>query len=180
MFTLAILSIVLGAILALIIYIVIEKRSTFVLYSPIYAPIAAFFLPGLIIALIVVSIQLIIPNVSHPSSIDTPSKYTNQNYYIDSNANLYVDQNGNMQLVTKPKEQLIQYNELAKSPSVEFKTTKTLTTNMSNWIPFYFESKTKTSISKIILPKSALTGHLTRVNVLNTSQSDSVDLTLSN
>lgn len=180
MFTLAILSIVLGAILSLIIYIVIERRSTFESYSPIPAPFAAFFLPGLIIALIILSIQLIIPKVSHPSNIATPAKYTNQNYYIDSNANLYVDQNGNMQLVAKPKEQLIQYNELAKLPSVEFKTTKTLTTNMSNWIPFYFESKTKTSISRIILPKSALTEKLTKVNVVNQGQADSVDLSLTN
>lgn len=178
MITLAIISIVIGAILALIIYIVIEKRSTFEVYSPISAPLAAFFLPGLIIAFIGLTIQFIIPNVSHPSSIDTPSKYTNQNYYIDSNANLYVDQNGNMQLVAKSKEQLIQYNELAKSASVEFKTTKTLTTNMSNWIPFYFESKTKTSISKIILPKSALTEKLTKVDVVNQTQSDSVDISL--
>lgn len=83
-----------------------------------------------------------------------------------------------MQFATKPKEKLIQYNELAKSPSVEFKTTKTLTTNMSNWIPFHFESKTKTSISRIILPKSALTEKLTKVNVLNAGQSDSSNLTL--
>lgn len=180
MFTLIILFIVLGAILALISYVVEDEAGMIGAYSPIPKPLAAFLIPGLIMVIIVVTIQLIIINVSHPSNIATPAKYTNQNYYIDSNANLYVDQNENIQLVTKPKEQLIQYNELAKSPSVEFKTTKTLTPNMSNWIPFYFESKTKTSISKIILPKSALTENLTKVNVLNQAQSDSSDLSLSN
>ena len=76
------------------------------------------------------------------------------------------------------QKQLIQYNDLAKSASVEFKTTKTLTADMSDWIPFYFESKTKTSISKITLPKAALTEKLTKVTVLNSSQSDVSDLSL--
>lgn len=176
MFTLTILSIIIGAILALIAYIV-EESSNFESYSPIPKPFAAFLIPVLIMVLIVSGSKIIILQVSHPSNIATPTKYTNQNYYIDSNANIYVDQNGNMQFVAKSKEQLIQYNELAKSPSIEFKTTKTLTTNMSNWIPFYFESKTKTSISKIILPKSALTKKLTKVDVVNPIQ-DSTDLTL--
>lgn len=177
MFTLIILSIVIGAILALISYVVDDQPGMVGAYSPFSKPFAAFLIPVVTIILIVVSIQIIIINVSHPSNIATPAKYTNQNYYIDSNANLYVDQNGNIQLVTKPKEQLIQYNKLAKSPSVEFKTTKTLTANMSNWIPFYFESKTKTSISRIILPKSVLNQKLTKVDVVNPIQ-DSTDLTL--
>ncbi len=178
MFTLAILCLSVGSILALIFSVVNE--SGIESYSPIPRPFAAFILPWAIVGLIVSGSQIIIPEISHPSNIATPAKYTNQHYYIDSNANIYVDKNGSMQLVEKPKKQLIQYNELAKSASIEFKTTKTLTTNMSNWIPFYFESKTKTSISKVILPKSALTEKLTKVNVLNQAQSDSSDLTLSN
>ena len=178
MYTLAILCLIIGAILALIVSVLNE--SGIGSYSPIPRPFAAFILPGLIIGVIVAGSQIIIPEISHPSNIATPTKYTNQHYYIDSKANLYVEQNGNMQFVTKPKEKLIQYNELAKSPSVEFKTTKTLTTNMSNWIPFYYKSIKETHISEIILPKSALTEKLTKVNVLNTGQSDSSDLTLSN
>lgn len=177
MFTLIILSIIFGAILALISYVVEDEPGMVGAYSPIPKPFAGFLIPGLIMGLIASGSQIIISNVSHPSNIATPTKYTNQNYYIDSNANIYVDQNGNMQFVAKSKEQLIQYNELAKSPSIEFKTTKTLTTNMSNWIPFYFESKTKTSISRIILPKSVLNQKLTKVDVVNPIQ-DSTDLTL--
>ena len=68
--------------------------------------------------------EIVIQVASHPSTIATPAKYTNQNYYIDTNDNLYVDHNGKMQFVEKPEQQLIQYNELAKSAIVEFKTTK--------------------------------------------------------
>lgn len=142
-----------------------------------FPPYTVFFLPGIIITVIVIIVLTIIPEVSHPSNVATPAKYTNQTYYIDPDDNLYVDHNGDMQFIEKPKKQLIRYNELAKSATVEFKTTKKLSANMSNWIPFYFESKTKTSISKITLPKAALTGKLTKVTVLNNSQSAS-DLSL--
>ena len=168
MITLLILSLVIGAIVALIKRNTVEDGSLF----------AIFLLPFMITNVIIVVTMFVIPEVSHPSNVATPAKYTNQNYYIDINDNLYVDKNGEMQFVEKPKKQLIRYNELAKSATVEFKTTKTLNDNMSIWIPFYFESKTKTSISKITLPKAALTEKLTRVHVLNTSQSDASDLSL--
>ena len=160
MITLLILSLVFGAILALIKRNTVEDGLLF----------AIFLLPFMITNVIVSVTEVVIQVASHPSTIDTPAKYTNQNYYIDINDNLYVDHNGNMQFVKKPEKQLIQYNELAKSATVEFKTTKTLNDNMSIWIPFYFESKTKTSISKITLPKAALTEKLTKVTVLNSSQ----------
>lgn len=169
MITLLILSLVFGAILALINRDTVEDDALF----------AVLLLPFLITTIIIAVTMLITPEVLHPSTVDTPAKY-NQTYYIDPDGNLYVDKNGEMQFVEKPKKQLIRYNELAKSATVEFKTTKTLNDTMSLWIPFYFESKTKTSISKITLPKAALTEKLTKVRVLNTSQSDASDLSLSN
>ena len=168
MYTLLILSLVFGAILALIKRNTVEDGLLF----------AIFLLPFMITNVIVSVTEVVVQVASHPSTIATPAKYTNQNYYIDINDNLYVDHNGNMQFVKKPEKQLIQYNELAKSATVEFKTTKTLNDNMSIWIPFYFESKTKTSISKITLPKAALTEKLTKVTVLNSSQSDASDLSV--
>ena len=159
MITLLILSLVIGAILI--------KRNT-VKDGSLFA---VFLLPFMITNVIIAVTETGIQVASHPSTIATPAKY-NQNYYIDINDNLYADHNGNMQFVEKPEQQLIQYNELAKSATVEFKTTKTLNDNMSLWIPFYFESKTKTSISKITLPKAALTEKLTKVDVLNQDQLD--------
>lgn len=170
MITLLILSVVIGAIIALIKRNTVEGDALF----------AVFLLPFMITNVIIAVTLFVIPEVSHPSNVATPAKYTNQNYYIDPDDNLYIDKNGDMQFVEKPKKQLIRYNELAKSATVEFKTTKTLNNTMSIWIPFYFESKTKTSISKITLPKAVLTGKLTKVTVLNSSQSDSRDLSLSN
>lgn len=102
MFTLAILCLIVGVILALIVSVVNE--SGIESYSPIPRPVAAFILPGAILGLIVSGSQIIISEISHPSNIATPAKYTNQHYYIDSKANLYVEQNGNMQLVEKPKK----------------------------------------------------------------------------
>ena len=46
------------------------------------------------------------------------------------------------------------------------------------WILFYFELETKSSTSKVILPKAELTEKLSKVDVLNNSQSDSSDLSL--
>ena len=153
MITLLILSLVIGAILI--------KRNT-VEDGSLFA---VFLLPFMITNVIIAVTEFGIQVASHPSTIATPAKY-NQNYYIDPDGNLYVDKNGDIQFVEKPEQQLIQYNELAKSATVEFKTTKTLNDNMSIWIPFYFESETKTSISKITLPKAVLTGKLTKVTVL--------------
>ena len=167
MITLLILSLVIGAKVALIKRNTVKDGSLF----------AIFLLPFMITNVIIAVTEVVIQVASHPSTIATPAKY-NQNYYIDPDGNLYVDKNRDMRFVEKPKKQLIRYNELAKSATVEFKTTKTLNDNMSIWIPFYFESKTKTSISKITLPKAALTEKLTRVHVLNQAQLDTSDLSL--
>lgn len=168
MITLLILSVVIGAIIAI-------KRNT----VEGDALFAVCVLPFAITNVIIAVTEIVIPEVLHPANVATPAKYTNQNYYIDPDGNLYVDKNGEMQFVEKPKKQLIRYNDLAKSATVEFKTTKTLNDTMSLWIPFYFESQTKTSISKITLPKAALTEKLTKVTVLNQAQLDTSDLTLS-
>lgn len=156
MITLQILSLVIGAIVALIKRNNVEDGALF----------AIFLLPFMITNVIIAVTMFVIPEVLHPTNVATPAKYTNQNYYIDPDDNLYVDHNGKMQFVEKPEQQLIQYNELAKSATVEFKTTKKLSANMSKWIPLHFESETKTSVSKVILPKSTLTGKLTKVTVL--------------
>ena len=101
----------------------VRKRG-FVTYSLNPVSIGVSFLPVIIMIVIVSVTEIVIQVASHPSTIATPAKYTNQNYYIDTNDNLYVDHNGKMQFVEKPEQQLIQYNELAKSATVEFKTTK--------------------------------------------------------
>ncbi len=110
-----------------------------------------------------------------PQEIATPARYTNKSYYIDNNKQLYIQQND----TTKPFGgnilSKIEYKDSVKTPSIQFKTIQK-SDGFDDWIPFYFKLKTKTSISKIILPKSALTQKLTKVDVLN--QSDSSDLTL--
>lgn len=122
--------------------------------------------------------SLITKQVSKPTEIATSAKYTNQTYYISNNERLYIQQND----ATKPFggdiSSKIEYKESAKEPSIEFKTIKSLD-DYDNWIPFKYKEKVKTSISKVIMPKAALTGNLTKVNVLNTNQSESTDLSLS-
>lgn len=140
-----------------------------------------FLYIGAIIAgvctILLVCSNLITKQVFKPTVIATPAKYTNQTYYISNNERLYIQQND----VTKPFggdiSSKIVYKESTKEPSIEFRTVKSLG-DFDKWIPFKFKKEVKTSISKVILPKSALTGNLTKVNVLNTNQSESVDTSL--
>ena len=123
--------------------------------------------------------NLIAKEVSKPTEVATPAKYTNQTYYISNNERLYIQQNDTTKPFGEDISSKIEYKESAKEPSIEFKTIKSLGDN-DDWIPFKYKHNVKTSISKVILPKSALTEKLTKVNVLNQTQSDSTDLTFSN
>lgn len=137
---------------------------------------------GAVIALIgaiLFMVALIPPEMSKPTDVATPDKYTNQTYYIDKTNRLYIQENDTTKPFGGDISSKIEYKESAKEPSIEFKTTKSLG-DSDNWIPFKYKHNIKTSISKVILPKSALTGNLTKVTVLNTNQSESTDLSLSN
>ena len=111
--------------------------------------------------------------------VATPAKYTNQTYYIDNSNRLYIQQNDD---TTKQFggdiSSKIEYSAKSKEPSIKFKTVK-IKGDPDDWIPFKHKEEFKTSVSKVILPKSDLTGKLTKVTVLNNSQSAS-DLSLSN
>ena len=120
---------------------------------------------------------LITKQVSQPTEITTPGKYTSQTYYIDNSKRLYIQQNDTTKPFGGDISSKIEYKDSAKEPSIEFKTIKSFG-DLDLWIPSKYKEEFKTSISKVILPKSALTEKLTKVNVLN--QSDSNDLTLIN
>ena len=111
--------------------------------------------------------------------VATPAKYVNQTYYINNSNRLYIQQNDTTKSFGGDISSKIEYKDSAKEPSIEFKTIKSVG-DPDDWVPFKHKEVFKTSISKIILPKSALTGNLTKVTVLNSSQSDSSDLSLSN
>lgn len=112
-----------------------------------------------------------------PQEIATPAKYTNQSYYIDNTKHLYIQQNDTTKPFGGDISSKIEYKDSAKTPSIQFKTIQK-SDDYDNWIPFKRTVKTNTSISKVILPKSALTGDLTKVKVMNSIQSDSDDLDL--
>lgn len=109
--------------------------------------------------------------------VATPAKYTSQTYYIDNSKRLYIQQND----ITKPFggdiSSKIEYSASAKEPAIEFKTIKSVGA-ADAWIPFKHKEVFKTSVSKVILPKSALTGNLTKVTILNSSQSDASNLSV--
>ena len=137
------------------------------------------FLGGLVIVA-GLSCGIININMSEASKgveVATSAKYTNQTYYIDDSKRLYIQQND----VTKPFGEdissKIEYSASAKEPAIEFKTIKSVG-DADAWIPFKHKEVFKTSVSKVILPKAALTGNLTKVTVLNSSQSDASDLSL--
>jgi len=132
-----------------------------------------------LILTILLMVTLIPPLLSKPTEIATPGKYTSQTYYIDNSKQLYIQQNDTTKPFGGDISSKIEYKDSAKEPSIEFKTIKSADDN-DDWIPFKYNHNVKTSISKVILPKSALTDKLTKVNVLNQTQSDSTDLTLSN
>lgn len=101
--------------------------------------------------------------------VATPAKYTNQTYYIDNSKRLYIQQNDTTKPFGGDMSSKIEYKDSAKEPAIEFKTIKSVG-DPDDWVPFKHKEVFKTSISKIILPKSALTGNLTKVTVLNSSQ----------
>lgn len=116
--------------------------------------------------------------INTPQEIATPAKYTNQTYYIDNTKQLYIQQNDTTKPFSGDISSKIEYKESAKEPSIEFKSTKTFG-DYDHWTPFKRKEEVKTSISKVILPKSDLNSNLTKVNVINTNQSESTDLSLS-
>lgn len=128
-------------------------------------------------------VSIIVLNVldvtSTPQEIATPAKYTNQSYYIDNTKQIYIQQNDTTKPFGGNISSKIEYKDSVKTPSIQFKTIQK-SDGYDNWIPFMRKVKTKTSISKVILPKSALTGNLTKVMVMNSIQSDSDDLDLVN
>ena len=135
---------------------------------------------GVMVAIVVGTAVLLQFNLQSFKSktVETPDKYTNQTYYIDNNNRLYIEQNGITKNFGGDINSKIEYQDWAKSPSIQFETTTKINSDKPDyWIPFKYKTETKTSIAKIILPKSALTQKLTKVDVAN--QPDSVDLTLS-
>ena len=131
------------------------------------------FLLGFICAVININMS----EASKGVEVATPAKYTNQTYYIDNSKHLYIQQNDTTKPFGEDVSSKIEYKDSAKEPAIEFKTIKSVGA-ADNWVPFKHKDVFKTSISKIILPKSALTGNLTKVTVLNSSQSDSSNLSL--
>lgn len=112
--------------------------------------------------------------------VATPERYISQTYYIDSSNHLYVDKNDSTKSFGEDVSNKIEYKGSIKSPTIQFKTVK-VKDQPDHWIPFKIKYNTKTSVAKIILPKSALTEKMTKVEVKNVSNvSDSDDLNLAN
>ena len=132
--------------------------------------------PGCFLTIAVILTSMIIGDVTKTKQVETPSQYTQQQYYIDKSNQIYINSQGLTRKVETFSANIV-YSDNATQPSIKFESTKTLTNEMSTWIPFYYKSIKETHISEIILPKSNLTEKLTKVDVVN--QSDSVDLTLS-
>ena len=131
-----------------------------------------------IIGIFMLLVQGLWMNTIKTVKVATPEKFISQTYYIDSSNHLYIDQNDSTKSFGGDVSNKIEYKGSIKSPSIEFKTVKS-PVKVNMWIPFNIKYKTKTSISKIILPKSALTEKLTKVEVKNASNvSDSDDLNL--
>ena len=109
--------------------------------------------------------------------VATPVKFTSQTYYIDDSKRLYIQQNDTTKPFDEDVSSKIEYKDSAKEPAIEFKTIKSIG-DADAWIPFKHKEVFKTSVSKVILPKSALTGNLTKVTILNSSQSDASNLSV--
>lgn len=93
-----------------------------------------------------------------------PEKYVNQTYYIE-HKQLYVQKNDTIKKFGGDISSKIEYSAKLKEPSIKFKTVK-IKGDPDNWIPFKYKDAYKTYISKVILPKSDLTGELTKLTVL--------------
>lgn len=121
--------------------------------------------------------QQIVINSSKPQTIETPNKYTTQDYYINNNNRLYINQNGTMKNFGGDITDKIEYSDVVKTPTITFKTIKKIKPKSpDDWIPFKYKTETKTSIVKIVLPKSALTEKLTKVDVVNSANTSDLSL----
>lgn len=127
-----------------------------------------------VIAIAMLLNYVIVTETNKPVEITTPSKYTSQTYYIDTNNQLYIKNNGTTKPFGGNISKKIEYKDSATRPSIEFKTIKQFK-NMDNWIPFKYNTSINTSISKVVLPPSALTKKLTEVKVLNTSSNETLN-----
>ena len=131
---------------------------------------------AVICAILFAGVCLITKQTSKTTVIATPAKYINNTYFVDNSKRLYIQQNDTTKPFGGDISSKIEYKDSAKEPSIEFKTIKSLG-DLDLWIPSKYKHNVKTSISKVILPKSALTQKLTKVDVVNPIQ-DSTDLTL--
>lgn len=174
MITIYIIAAILGIALATI-WFFIDKHSYYEDYEPFARFMARLIIPAGCLTIAVLLTYLIIGDVAKTKHVETPSQYTQQQYYIDKSNQIYIESQGLTRKVETFSANIV-YSDNATQPSIKFESTKTLTSEMSLWIPFYYKSIKETHISEIILPKSALTEKLTKINVLN--QSDSSDLTL--
>lgn len=93
-----------------------------------------------------------------------PEKYINQTYYIE-HKQLYVQYNDTIKKFGGDISSKIEYSASAKEPAIKFKTVK-IKGDPDDWIPFKYKEASKTYISKVILPKEALTEELTKLTVL--------------
>ena len=149
----------------------VSEENVFMLLGGLVAVV------GLICLLLNAKMSEINGQASKGVEVATPAKYVNQTYYINNSNRLYIQQNDTAKQFGGDISSKIEYKDSAKEPSIKFKTVK-IKGDPDNWIPFKHKEIVKTSISKIILPKAALTGNLTKVTVLNSSQSDSSGLSL--
>lgn len=174
MITLYIIAAILGIALATI-WFFIDKNSYYEDYEPFARFMARMIIPTGCFTIAMLLTSLIIGDVAKTKQVETPSQYTQQQYYIDKSNQIYIESQGLTRKVETFSANIV-YSDNTTQPSIKFESTKTLTNEMSLWIPFYYKSIKETHISEIILPKSVLTEKLTKINVLN--QSDSSDLTL--
>lgn len=175
MITLYIIAAILGIALATI-WFFIDKHSYYEDYEPFARFMARMCIPAGVFTIAMLLTSLIIGDVAKTKQVETPSQYTQQQYYIDKSNQIYINSQGLTKKVETSSANIV-YSDNATQPSIKFKSTKTLTNEMSTWIPFYYKSIKETHISEIILPKSNLTEKFTKVDVVNPIQ-DSTDLTL--
>ncbi len=175
MITLYIIAAILGIALATI-WFFIDKHSYYEDYEPFARFMARMCIPAGVFTIAMLLTSLIIGDVAKTKQVETPSQYTQQQYYIDKSNQIYINSQGLTKKVETSSANIV-YSDNTTQPSIKFKSTKTLTNEMSTWIPFYYKSIKETHISEIILPKSNLTEKFTKVDVVNPIQ-DSTDLTL--
>ena len=137
----------------------VSEEGIFVLLGGLAAVV------GLICLLLNANMSEINGQAAKGVEVATPSKYINKTYYIDNSKRLYIQQDDTTKQFGGDISSKIEYKDSAKEPSIKFKTIKSVG-KADDWVPFKYKEKFKTSISKVILPKSDLTGNLTQVTVL--------------